>query len=352
MQIEQKYLPAFRYAFGSTFVMAIAMASGQQLAYIVPLLALSFLASGTKGLSFRQGVGFILTVLISSLIGFFFTRSFYEFTWVFIPLLGLGLFWIYYTDRLSMMSKLFLLISLLATPIPMEGINTTVWAFAIGKTLTTGAIYTVLVVWVVYALFPDRAREFTEEKKTLSTHKESPPAPSQRFSRAMEVFVITFPVVLAFIYFQWSGGLLILLYIVILTMIPVPGKIAGKVKILGNILGGAFLLVFYQLIVIVPEFFFFLLLYLGIALFFASKVFSDNPYAALYKTGFSTLTLLIGELSTGAGTAAAELWIRIIQIMVAVFYTIGMAALLNAYKEYKQKRRRKNKKTALALEVL
>ena len=350
MKIEQKYLPAFRYAFGATFIMAIAMASGEQLAYIVPILALSFLAPGSKGLSFKQGVGFVLTVLVTSFLGFYFTRYFYDFTWVFIPLLGLGLFWIFYTDSLTMVAKLFLLISLLATPIPMDGISTTVWSFAIAKTLVSGAFYTILVVWIVYALFPDKA-ERPAAKKGGTAQKNTASTSSERFSRAVEIFIITFPVTLAFIFFQWSNGLLVLLYIVILTMIPVPGKIAGKVKILGNILGGIFLIIFYELVVIVPDFFFFLVLYLGTALFFAYKVFSDSPYSSLYKTGFSTLTLIIGESSTGTGTAASEIWIRIIQVIIAVFYTVGVANLLAAYKERRKLGAQKRKNKTLAWQV-
>ncbi len=330
-QTDPQYMPAFRYAFGSTLIMAIAMASGGELAYIVPLLALSFLAPGTKVLTFKQGIGFIATVLVTSMAGFLFTSFFYAYTWVVIPLLALILFWVFYTTKLTFVAKLFLLIAFLAMPVPSPGLSTTIWSYAIAKTLVSGSVFSVLVIWTVYAIFPDRP-EAKSDGGSSQTKAAVLPSPRERFTSAMEIFVVTFPIVLAFIVFQWSSALLILLYVVILTMIPVPGHAAGKVKIYGNLIGGAAVIIFYKLIVIVPSFFFFLVLFLASALFFATKIFSDKPSAALYKTGFSTLTLIIGETSIGTETAGSKIWIRVIQVMIAVFIVVGTAKLVDAYK--------------------
>jgi hypothetical protein len=49
------------------------------------------------------------------------------------------------------------------------------------------------------------------------------------------------------------------------TMMSEIGKTQGKIKIYGNIIGGAVTLIFYYLIIIVPNLFFFILLFLGMA---------------------------------------------------------------------------------------
>jgi energy-converting hydrogenase Eha subunit E len=245
---------------------------------------------------------------------------------------------VYYTNRISFITKLFLLIALLAYPVPKPGIDPAVWAYAIANTLTIGSFFSILTVWIVYALFPDKSGPATE-KKSDSAGTGNGPGVKERFNRALEILIITFPVVIAFIFFQWGNALLVLIYIVVLSMLPGSGHAAGKVKILGNIIGGAATIIFYNLIVIVNEFLFFILLFLGTILFFAGKIFSDRPEATLYKTGFSALVIIIGGVTTSTGTAGSEIWMRILQVMTAVFYVVGASAVLEAVKIRKMKKR-------------
>jgi len=327
-----------RYAFGATLIMAVAQAFGGQLAYIVPLLALTFLTPNTKVPSPAQGLAFILVVVVTTGAGFIFTKYFHAYPLFFLPVLGLILFSIFYTVKLGMATKLFLLISFLAMPVPMSGISPTLWAYALNRTLVVGAVFTILMVLTVYAIFPDRS---TGTGKTSAAPKQEKavPTPSERFSLPMEVSLVTFPVVLAFIFFKWSEALLILIYVVVLAMLP-SGKQAGIAKVLGNILGGAATIVFYQLIVIVPNFTFFLLLYLGTALLFAGKIFSEDARALLYKTAFSTLTLIIGSAALSTDNANTELLIRIVQVFAAVVYVGAAFAILDTVKTLRVRRKR------------
>ena len=119
-------------------------------------------------------------------------------------------------------------------------------------------------------------------------------------------------------------------------MMPQVGKEKGKVKLMGNLIGGVATLIFYELIVIVPNFIFFLILYMGTALLFANKVFSNNPHAQYYKTAFSVLTLIIGEVSFDTSTAGSEIWIRIIQVMTAVAYVLIALSVLDAFRKRRE----------------
>ena len=332
--VNREYRPALRYAFGATMIMALAMAFGGYLGYVIPYLSLNFLIPGVKMPSFKKGVGFVIMVALTSLLGYLFTAFFYDYTWLFIPLLGLMLFYVFYTVRFTFIVKLFLIISLLAYPVPSSGIDPTVWSFLVARTLISGAIFSVLVVWIVYTLFPDvPVPGFGQDAPSTAAPK--PPGRVERFNHALEVLIVTFPVVLLFILYQWYDGLLILIYIVVLAMRPDAGKSLGRVKIHGNLIGGAATLIFYWLIVIVPSFLFFIVLFLGTALFFADKIFSGKPDWSVYKTSFAALVLIIGSISTHiTDTASTEIWQRIIMIMSAVLYVVVAFSVVENFKAF------------------
>jgi hypothetical protein len=155
-RIDAQYLPLFRYAIGSGILMLLVATIGGGISYIVPMLALSFLGPGTKIPTFKDGLSFVFIVIVSTITGFLFTKYFYEYSLFYILILGLSLFWIFYTDKLPFVAKLFLLISLLAFPVPDYGIDTTAWAYALTGTLVFGAIATILVVWIVFSISPIR----------------------------------------------------------------------------------------------------------------------------------------------------------------------------------------------------
>jgi hypothetical protein len=325
-----------RYAFGATLIMAITMVIGGSLAYIVPLLALTFLAPGTPAPTYRFAGSFILLVAVINAAGFLFTKYLYGYTLVFIPLLALILFRIYYTAAIPFGAKLFLLISFLAMPVAAEGVSPTVWAFVLNRTLVYGSFFTMVMVLTVFAIFPDLPGNTPGTRNGWTTGNQLPR--EKRYTRATDILWVTFPVVLAFLFFRWSDALLILIYIVVLSMLP-SGRKAGIAKLLGNLLGGGATILFYELIVIVPNFFFFLLLYLGTALFFARKIFSENPAAPLYKTAFSTLTLIIGSAALSTDNANTELFIRIVQVFAAVVYVVVAFALLDMVKLMQARRK-------------
>ena len=337
LRIDVQYLPLFRYSLGSGILMLLVATIGNGISYIVPMLALSFLGPGSKMPALKEGLGFVLIVVVSTITGFLFTKYFYEYSLFYTLVLGLSLFWIFYTDKLPFVAKLFLIISLLAYPVPEYGLSTTTWAYVLTGTLIFGAIATILVVWIVFSIFPDPVNNHQELPA-----KRAPGGLSSevRFKNATITFFSTFPVILAFIFFGWGDFLLVLIYIVVLTMIPVPGHKAGAVKFFGNIIGGVATLIFYWLLIIVPNLFFFVLLYTATALFFASKVFSGKPTAQYFKTGFSALTLIIGGTIISSDHAGAEIGDRIIQVMVAVLYVVLVSVSIDAFGKYRRQKKK------------
>ena len=152
---SSEFRPVLRFAVGMTLIMAFAVIFGGYMGYIIPLLAVNFLMPGTKRLTLKQGFSFILMVVITSLFAFLFVSFFYQYTFTFILLLALILFYTFYTVRISFVVKLFLVMELLSFPVPATGIDPALWAVLVGGTMIYGAISSVLVVWMVFLLFPD-----------------------------------------------------------------------------------------------------------------------------------------------------------------------------------------------------
>ena len=107
--------PVLRYAFGATIIMLVAMSLNYTLAYLTPVLALTFLAPGAKPPTMKTTVLFLLIIAVTSMTGILFSRFFLDYPLVFMPLLILTIFHIYYTTSLQNM-KVWFIISLLLIP--------------------------------------------------------------------------------------------------------------------------------------------------------------------------------------------------------------------------------------------
>jgi uncharacterized membrane protein YccC len=328
--------PVMRYAVGSTLLMALATGIGWDLSYLTPVLALSFFAPGATMPTFRVGIWFVGTIAITTFLGFLFTKFFLDYILLFILLLALALLGIFYTNRLGPKAKVFMLISLLLMPI--LGMQNLAVAYVFTQTFIMGAAITIVGVWIVFSIFPDRPKP--EGWAATATPKAVVPSTEDRFRYALETLIIVFPVVLAFFIFQWSGALIILIFITILSMQPSFNYKAGKAMILGNLLGGIFAIVLYELVVVVPQYLFFILMVGAIATYFASRLFSTKPIAPLFGMGFSTFLLIMGQTTSSTADAGGKVWMRVLMIMIAVIYVVTAFALLEAAKSKKQQKQK------------
>ena len=336
-RLEPNDISILRYVAGSTIAMAIALAFNWNLSYLLPVLSLGYFAPGAKPPTFKQGVSFVGTIIISTFLTLLFTKIFIEYLWVFIPVLALALLHVFYTNKLAVNNKLFVIISLLL--IPMLGLISIQLAFIVAQSLIVVAMLTMFLVWTVHAIIPNVN---TPENKATPKPITKSPTSTERFLKAINTMIVVFPVVLLFFFFQWAGGLLILIFIAILSMQPSFNFKAGFFLILGNLVGGVIAILMYETLVIVPKFSFMILVILLAGLYFAVKLYSGKKTAPLYGMAFSTLLLIIGQATTGTSDAGDKVWIRVLQIMVAVIYVVLAFATLHFFKERRLNRKIKN----------
>lgn len=313
----------FRYAVGASLILMIAAGSDYTLAYLTPVLALGFLAPGAQTPTLKGSLMFLVSVAAASFTGLLFSRLFLNLPLVFLPLLALILFHIYYTTSLQGM-KLWLIISLLL--IPMVALDSPKLGGIIAVNLVMNAVVAILMIWLVYFIFPGKKSQDTETKKAVS----EVPTPHQRFISALNKTLVVLPVLILFFVFNYAESLLVMIFVAVLSMNPATSnKKAGIGIILANIGGGLAAIVAYKLLTIATSFFYFGLLTLLAGLIFGHKLFSSKQAASLYGMAFSTFLLILGNVTTLAGEAGEMVWTRVFQIGLAVLYMVVAFGLVD-----------------------
>ena len=319
--------PLIRYVIGITFILFVSSVLGYPLSYLTTVLALGYIAPGVKPVSIKQGVSFILILMVINLITFMFSSYFKDYPLVFMPILCLGILWLYYSNKLQSTVKLFALISLLV--IPLISLEPQGVSGFVAVNLIMNAFMAIFLTKLVFLVFPWSLADelFVKSKNNIDSSE------IDRFLYSRNIFFILLPVLLLFFIFKLSGGLLILIFIAILSMNPALANAkVGAVLIVANLLGGVFAILAFQLLTIVPLLVFMLLLTLIVGFLFGSKLFSKNKLAPIFGTGFSTFLLILGSVTSSDSEAGSEVWTRVVQISIAVLYVVIAFRIINYFK--------------------
>ena len=313
---NEQFHGILRYAVGSAIIMMFALGYDYQLAYFTPVLALNFLAPAAKAPTLKSSVAFLLSVALASLAGLMFSRFFLDYPLVFLPLLALILFHIYYTTALQSM-KVWLIISLLL--IPMMSTQSAQLGGIIAVNLFMNALLALLLVWVIYFIFPGKESVSAGNPKVAAEQ----PTSRQRYISAITKSIVVTPVVILFFVFNWSGSMLVLFFVAILSMNPAAAnKKTSVAMILANLGGGVAAIIVFNLLTVATSFIYSGILTLLVGLLFGNGLFSRKPAAALFGMAFSTFLLILGNVISLAGEAGEIVWVRIFQIGIAMLYMV------------------------------
>jgi hypothetical protein len=320
---NEKLHGVLRYALGSTIIMMFALGLDYQLAYFTPVLALNFLAPSAKAPTLKSSVAFLFSVATASFAGLLFSRVFLNYPLVFLPLLALILFHLYYTTSLQSM-KVWLIISMLL--IPMMSMQSDKLGSIVAVNLFINALMAILLVWVIYLIFPEKERIHTGNAKA----NEDQPSPRQRFISAIIKSMVVIPVLVMFFVFNWSDSLLVLFFIAILSMNPAAAnKKTGVAMILANLGGGIAAIIVFNLLTVATSFIYSGILTLLVGLLFGNGLFGGKLSAPLFGMAFSTFLLILGNVISLAGEAGDIVWLRILQIGIAMLYMVTAFTLID-----------------------
>lgn len=324
-------IPVLRYVVGSSFIVAVTALMNYDLAYLTSVLALGYMAPGAKPLTIKQALSFVFALILITGLTVAFSEIFLDYALVFMPLLLLALLWLYFSNALPVMIKIFLLISLIL--IPFVSIDAGAIGSYVAVRLVFNALMAILLTQFIFLIFPLSEADlyFAKSKQEMQNQTEK-----ERFSYAVQIIIIIIPVLLFFYMFKLSSSVLILIFIAILSMSPsLSNPKVGMVMIVANILGGVFAILTYRFLVLVPNFVFMILLTLIVGLLFGNRLFSKSKMAPIYGTGFSTFLLILGSVTSSDAEAGSKVWSRVIQIAIAVIYVVVAFGILDRIKKSK-----------------
>jgi len=350
MKQKLQQIRIFRYAFGITIAMAVAQGFGWTLSYLVPVLLLGFLAPPALPLSFKEGMKFILVIVIAVFFGLLFDNL-VSFPLVFVPMMFLVFLLLFYAKESVIPPGLRTWILIAVVLIPMMALTSQNLSILVANILVLDAVVAVLIAWVVYAIVPNP--KGSETYIDAAAKKQIQPlSEKERFANALETTAVFYPVLLLFFLFQLTDYLIILIFIVILSGMPAASKSfkVGKVLIIGNLFGGLASIVFYNIMTFVPEYYYLLLVTFLAGLLFGFKVMSGKPIGAVFGMAFSTFLVISGSVFASTDDAAGLVWSRVFYIFIAALYVVFAFGFIEQWKKY-LKDKKANKKLVKQLKV-
>jgi hypothetical protein len=311
------------------------------LAFLLPVLSLGFLAPDKKAPSLTEGLAFILTIGIAVasglLIGYFANRPIILFL-----VMGLVLLHIFYSRHplMNPLLKTWMIIALLL--LPMMNLLYPGLSLGVAYTLIFGVAGTVILIWIVFALIPDKM-ELSENQKEGPEKALATPVPTkeERFRAAIESTLVVMPVLIIFYTFQWAGSLLILIFVGIFSMQPGMASFkVGKAMIIGNLIGGLISIAVYNLLVVTPYWNMMVILILCVALYCGYQFFSGKKASPLFNMALSTFMLILGSVISATDVdPGAKLWTRLLQMAVAVTYVVVAFQFIEKWKKYRKRKK-------------
>lgn len=304
------------------------------LAFLLPVLSLSFLAPGKKPPDLGGGLFFVGSVALACALGLLLAYSFLSMPPVHILVTFLLLFHIFYTRRpiFTPYLKVWLVIAILL--IPNIALQSSTLASVMAISLVMDAVCAILLIWVIFLLFPEN-KQLAIKQETANSNPKDEPTMKERFSTALTSVLVIMPIYLLFYLATISNALVILVFIAILPLHPAFAKDfkIGKALIIGNIIGGLAAIFAFEILTVVPEYSYLILLVLLGGLIFGQQVFGKGSLAPVYGMAFSTFLLIIGSVTGSSGEdAGGKVWWRVLQITIAVIYVVSAFCLIEKLK--------------------
>jgi hypothetical protein len=103
----------------------------------------------------------------------------------------------------------------------------------------------------------------------------------------------------------------------------------GYVLLIANLWGGVIGILAYALLVISPHYLFYIFLCIAICLYFVINIYSSKKIAPVFVTGFNTFFVVMGTIATSTDGATQKIWDRLMQIGIALVYTIVAYKIVN-----------------------
>ncbi len=311
---------ALRLAIGVTISFVVAQLYSWPLAFAAPVFT-AMLLQAAEPLSVRSGFFTLVTILFYIVIGYFIALFLIPYPAILILVVCLLIyrfFVVALTSQGNGLTFVGTLIGLIVIPVvvnmkPEAG-------FIVGFGLMISFAVAILSAWIAFLLI-----RVPPLKPIHDHHAHGAPDPAEAKAFAVTMAMVFAPYLVAFIVFGWTDIVTIVYATIFSMQLSSKGSaMAGLSSVTANLLlGGGFMLIFYELLVMVPNLVFMIPLVFMNILFFGSRIFSDRPSAAAWATGFSGFLILSGgALLADDVVAPMKIIDRVIHIGFSTLYVV------------------------------
>jgi Protein of unknown function (DUF2955) len=315
---------AFRIAFATSVGFTLGYVLGWDFPFVPPLFAVQLLTA-SKSLNLRQALGFVVLMVAGCVFSVLIAQIFVDTPSILILIIALLIFHAFLMLAKGKAAPVANTLLITVSVVPLVAVSSVELAYGLVFTLIAGSILAVLLVLLSYAFFP--ARDHTNEIAVPPHAEEHFPVGAALANTAVLMSLV--------ILFISSGSpvtvIIIMTAITILRQPPIAGHGAAYGFVIGNIAGGIVATAACLLVVLLPSPAFLLLVVLLFGLLFGAKIAEGGDLVPIYSVGLVTFLIVLGlGLAPLPGDSGTFFITRVINVIVATIYTIGVASVLRA----------------------
>ncbi|WP_428522015.1 DUF2955 domain-containing protein [Roseibium sp.] len=306
-----------RFACGVSCAFLIAQLLAWPLAYVTPVLT-ALLLLDPAPLALRTAGKVLVTAVMSILAGYLIATGLTPYPIIFILAFGLLLFRLYL--YLLMSGAHFIgitgaLLGCLLMPVLVRVHPDVAAGVALGIVVDLGVA--MMISWVSFALFPVRSVPTAPSAKTIPL--------AIALGLSARLTWVAMPLFVAFLVFEWTNALTLIFAVLFATGMNSQGGAAqGITSLIGNVLlGGATMLLCYELLVAAPFLPFLGLMIMTLCVIFGAQILKGGRHRQIWWSGLSALLLLLGSaLASEDVTTTGKLIDRGGMILLATLYVV------------------------------
>ena len=330
-----------RLAFGTAASLWVSQAAAWDLSFIAPVLTMFILALPLPALSLKQGIMFVLALVVSMYLGTWLLPALIAYPAVGLLLLILALYWSFYFTASGGSAVLGTFITVgiaLSTAIGSVNVDIT---FMLIESLSLNALIGVLFVWVAHAAFPDSSAKMPDGGPPPAPPAKPKIDPAEARWSAFRSLLIVFPIAVFFMLSAASTA-----YVPVMIKVAAMGqqatfadaRVAGRSLIQSTIIGGVAAIIGWQVLSITPQLSVYTLIIALAALLIGPRIFKGRalaPDAGTWSYGFLTMIVIlapaVNDMASG-GSAGVKFWQRLLMFALATAYAYIAIMVVDAFR--------------------
>ncbi|HEY5776958.1 MAG TPA: DUF2955 domain-containing protein [Xanthomonadales bacterium] len=340
MPIEMHPLAArrtLRLAFVTGFALWLSQTMNWSVSFLTPVLLSMLLAIPLPGLRLKKAVIFLLALLIPLWLTSWFLLPFLTHQ----PLVGMLLliaacFWCFYYSASGGSPIMGAFMTMGLAIVTMVGSDSIDAVLAINQAVTLNAVIAIGMLWLVYALFPDK----TPGGVPAAPAKPEPPSRQEALRSAWRSTAIVLPIIVFFLFYSGSSA-----YLAVMIKVSSMGqqaendktKAAGKSLLMSTLIGGIGAVIMWNVMSIWPSLVNLVLLVIFAGLVMGRRIFQGQGMAAnadMWSYAFMTMLVIIlpAVMDGISGDAAgAKFFDRIAMLGWATLYAVTAVTVFDSF---------------------